>query len=94
MGHFYRRFGDSPVRKREHATAILGMPGFVFDRIILPKIDKYQATYGWLVEELKDPAAHPFYEEQRAMRKRRGGFCGCLAPKPQRQPMRPPAANY
>lgn len=50
---------------REHATATLGMPGFVFDFIIFPTFKKYDLEYGWAIEESKDPSQRAHFEARR-----------------------------
>mmetsp|Transcript_19263 Transcript_19263/g.49013 ORF Transcript_19263/g.49013 Transcript_19263/m.49013 type:complete len:196 (+) Transcript_19263:316-903(+) len=78
LGHLYRRLGDETPTKRAHAVAILGVPGFIFDRVLRSNIEKYQYEVGWLVEELKTPASHGYWDEQRAMYRASKG-CGCGA---------------
>jgi len=82
LGHLYRRFRDDMVVKQRHAVGSLGVPSVVFGALIRPKIEKYQAEVGWLVEELKQPQSHAFWEEQRALWHARSGFGGCCGPKP------------
>lgn len=50
---------------REHATHVLGMPGFVFDFIIFPTFKRYDMEYGWAIEEAKDPSQRAHYESRR-----------------------------
>lgn len=50
---------------REHATQVLGMPGFVFDLIIFPTFKRYDLEYGWAIEEAKNPSQRAHYESRR-----------------------------
>ena len=50
---------------REHATGVLGMPGFVFDFIIFPTFKRYDMEYGWAIEEAKNPLHRAHYEGRR-----------------------------
>jgi len=43
-----------------------------------PHPHRYQYEVGWLVEELKTPASHGYWDEQRAMYRASKG-CGCGA---------------
>jgi hypothetical protein len=82
--HLYRRLKGDRAAAKVHALS-LGVPALAFDLFIVPKLDRYDAEFGWIALELLTPNAHPFFEEQRALAKRRSGVCGCLAPRPKPQ---------
>jgi len=77
LPHFYRQHKildkeGHPVWDRasirQHATGVLGMPGFVFDFIIFPSFKRYDSEFGWFIEELKDPSQRAWCEGQRRSR--------------------------
>lgn len=77
LPHFYRQHkvkdaAGHPVWDRaairQHATGVLGMPGFVFDFIIFPTFKRYDSEYGWFIEELKEPSQRAWCEGQRRSR--------------------------